>query len=756
MAPSSAPASTATSTSSSAGPAPGSVSAADEYFRRYAATGDARAFRALVDGHLTMVHATAWRRLGEHGHLAADVAQAVFTRLARVARGLPQGIVIAAWLHRQAVRLAIDTVRAETRRRLRETAAATMLPTAPQSSTPPAGVHTLSGEIAPLLDEALDRLSETDRAALVLRYLEDRDLASVAASLKTTPEAARKRVARSLEKLRALLARRGVAVPAAATLSANLTQTQAQSAAAFLTNSTAATSTAAAKFSAAHISQTALASAASFSGPASTLSILTTLVMSHLPYAGAGAALVLIAAGLFYQQQESEIQRRLAARPAGAIPPAPAATAAPMARAAPGAAGRAAPDSADASGPRTLPEIIEALEKITSGPDGRLASLRISALLKKIPPAEYLEFYLTAETRLPAARWRNVVARSIAAWSPVDPGALVRALFDSDSAKTDVLRESRLRSSLALNSLEVQENPDGGTVMSKPVYSKPFQDWLKRDLPGAVRWVEQNAQTPILRLKISRHEKTLSETLLNMAAGQLAPGSPASSLNAIAGVPGDSAILSAWAKGQLAEGGLSFDESIARTSGSAEARALGAELALTNPDELRSWVRAAPTDSPVRFDAALGLIGAAGLKLSPGSMRTLEASEYRERAAFVLENAGTVPRSEALRSIAGTWMETTPEGMGELRSWLRQSGSPEETQDALETAARQVSQKWKALPEAMAFAAEITDPARRDPLLRGIFLRWQDDDPAAAAKFLATAPPTASTALEALTPPAQP
>src|SRR5688500_15917963 len=97
------------------------MSAPDPDFTRYCATGDEPSFRALVSAHLPMVMGVAARKLGPHAHLAQDVAQAVFTRMARVAKGLPHDLLVASWLHRQAVRLAIDTVRREERRRRRET-----------------------------------------------------------------------------------------------------------------------------------------------------------------------------------------------------------------------------------------------------------------------------------------------------------------------------------------------------------------------------------------------------------------------------------------------------------------------------------------------------------------------------------------------------------------------------------------------------------------------------------------------------------
>ena len=247
-------------------------------FARYAAEGEEAAFRAVVAGHLPMVLAVAQRRLGEHAHLASDVAQAVFTRLARVAKGLPPDMSVAAWLHRQAVRLAIDTVRKETRRRSRETTAALL--NAPDiSPAPPPWEH-----LAPLLDEALDRLSASDRAALVLRYLEDRDFAEVGKALGSTPEAARKRIARGLEKLRSLLAQRGVTLSISA-LAALLLANKSGAASAGLM---------------ATICNTALSSSsAGWKG-----SILLNLLRSNLTAVGAGAAFILVVALQLYKHQK--------------------------------------------------------------------------------------------------------------------------------------------------------------------------------------------------------------------------------------------------------------------------------------------------------------------------------------------------------------------------------------------------------------------------------------------------------------------
>src|SRR6185503_6987872 len=70
-------------------------------------------------------------------------------------------------------------------------------------------------EVAPVLDESLARLGETDRHSLLLRFFEQKKLADVGRALGLSEDGARKRVERALEKLRALLGQRGVAVPGA-------------------------------------------------------------------------------------------------------------------------------------------------------------------------------------------------------------------------------------------------------------------------------------------------------------------------------------------------------------------------------------------------------------------------------------------------------------------------------------------------------------------------------------------------------------
>src|SRR5688500_10023921 len=74
----------------------------------------------------------------------------------------------------------------------------------------------LSDEIAPPLDDALSQLSPADRDSIVLRFLEQRSFREVAETLRISEDAAKKRVTRALEKLRVLIASRGVAVTSVA------------------------------------------------------------------------------------------------------------------------------------------------------------------------------------------------------------------------------------------------------------------------------------------------------------------------------------------------------------------------------------------------------------------------------------------------------------------------------------------------------------------------------------------------------------
>jgi RNA polymerase sigma factor (sigma-70 family) len=203
-----------------------------QLLRRFATERSEAAFAELVTRHLPLVYSTAVRQAGGDEHLARDVAQLVFTDLARKASGLSEKVILAGWLHRATIFAARQTLRANRRRRECEQQAVTM--NAPSSET-----ENDWRQIRPLLDEALDRLSKTDRDALLLRFFEQQSFAQIGTNLGGSEEAARKRITRALEKLRTILQRHDVTTTATAlstVMSANAIQVAPAGLAATLTS----------------------------------------------------------------------------------------------------------------------------------------------------------------------------------------------------------------------------------------------------------------------------------------------------------------------------------------------------------------------------------------------------------------------------------------------------------------------------------------------------------------------------------------
>lgn len=176
-----------------------------ELLRRYAVDRSDPAFTALVQRHIGLVYATALRRLAGDRHLAEDVAQVVFSDLARKARTLQGRATIAGWLYVSTQHAAAAVVRKEQRRKAREIKSYTM--SADESSAP---LDAEWQKVRPVLDDAMTDLKEADREAIVLRFFQGRTCAEIAATLRVTDEAARKRIDRGLDKLRDALLKRGI------------------------------------------------------------------------------------------------------------------------------------------------------------------------------------------------------------------------------------------------------------------------------------------------------------------------------------------------------------------------------------------------------------------------------------------------------------------------------------------------------------------------------------------------------------------
>jgi len=183
-----------------------------QLLRRYAQENSEAAFRQLAERYLDLVYSAALRQLGGDAHRAQDVAQVVFCALARKASALTTHPFLAGWLYSATYRAAASVARNEARRFAREQKAAAMnevLLSSPE--------QTIDWDrVRPVLDEAMQRLSESDREAVLLRYFAHRPFAEIGAALKLTEDAARMRVDRALEKLQAQFRRRGITSPASA------------------------------------------------------------------------------------------------------------------------------------------------------------------------------------------------------------------------------------------------------------------------------------------------------------------------------------------------------------------------------------------------------------------------------------------------------------------------------------------------------------------------------------------------------------
>jgi RNA polymerase sigma factor (sigma-70 family) len=176
-----------------------------QLLRQYVETQSEAAFAELVRRHLSLVYYAALRRLGGDAHAAEDVSQGVFILLARKSRALCGHPTLAGWLY-SAVNLEVSALtRSARRRQNRELAAGSLLELESQPDT------LCDGEfLRPVLDEALMELGQTDREAILLRFFEASAFAEVGDKLGISEAAAQKRVDRALEKLRGLLAKRGV------------------------------------------------------------------------------------------------------------------------------------------------------------------------------------------------------------------------------------------------------------------------------------------------------------------------------------------------------------------------------------------------------------------------------------------------------------------------------------------------------------------------------------------------------------------
>jgi RNA polymerase sigma factor (sigma-70 family) len=179
---------------------------------RYASHNDQAAFAELVRRHGPLVWAACLRVAG-HRQDAEDAFQAAFLVLVRRCAAIRNLDLLGNWLYGVAVRVAMKARRSAARRRAREV----QVPTMPDPPSPAVEADT---DLGPVLDEELAALPAWYRDAVVLCDLRgvSRD---EAARLLGVPEGTlSSRLANGRKRLAARLAKRGVALSAAAVPSA--------------------------------------------------------------------------------------------------------------------------------------------------------------------------------------------------------------------------------------------------------------------------------------------------------------------------------------------------------------------------------------------------------------------------------------------------------------------------------------------------------------------------------------------------------
>jgi RNA polymerase sigma factor (sigma-70 family) len=181
-----------------------------ELLDRFVRHHDEDAFAALVARHGPMVLGLC-RRVLRDSDAAEDAAQATFLVLARRAATICRPETLAAWLHHTARNLALNHLRAETRRRQRE-----LQSSRPASVTHPDPLDELTvRELLTIFDEEVQRLPERYLLPLLLCCLEGRTQEEAARLLGWTPGSVKGRLERGRARLHVRLVRRGLTLSVA-------------------------------------------------------------------------------------------------------------------------------------------------------------------------------------------------------------------------------------------------------------------------------------------------------------------------------------------------------------------------------------------------------------------------------------------------------------------------------------------------------------------------------------------------------------
>lgn len=179
-----------------------SPGAADDVIAR-ARAGDPDAFRELVERHSRAVYRVAYRITGR-AEDAEDVVQETFLRAYRQLDRFESRSQVGTWLHRIAANCAVDLLRGRPRREMNEEAETLdRLRGADTDSALPSPERALFGrQIAERVRDALDTLTEMERAAFTLRHFEGLSIEDISRTLGLRASATKHSIFRAVKKMR--------------------------------------------------------------------------------------------------------------------------------------------------------------------------------------------------------------------------------------------------------------------------------------------------------------------------------------------------------------------------------------------------------------------------------------------------------------------------------------------------------------------------------------------------------------------------